>query len=181
MAYREVQERARAACAAALLLNAEGYSDPPADMEFVQAVAQTNLRRLSQGATVPAREMNATINTPEGALYVDHLLSAYDMAVVKDSKRLRHYVTNKLILEAENPDPRIRMQALALLGKISDVGLFTERTEITVNNRSTVELENSLRDKLRRLMNTDDAEDARVIAPPIEASPVRPSEALADL
>jgi hypothetical protein len=103
------------------------------------------------------------------------------MAVVKDSRRLRHYVTNKLILEAENPDPRIRMQALGLLGKISDVGLFTERTEITVNNRSTVELENSLREKLRRLMNTDDAEEAKVIAPPIEASPVRPREALADL
>lgn len=182
MGYREVRERARAACAAALLLNAEGYSDPPADMEFVQAIAQNNLRRLSEGASVPAKEMNATVNTPEGALYVDHLLSAYDMAVVKDSRRLRHYVTNKLILEAENPDPRIRMQALGLLGKISDVGLFTERTEITVNNRSTVELENSLRDKLRRLMNTEDVEDAKIIAPPVEtAAPVRPREALADL
>ena len=182
MPYTAVRERARAACAAALLLNAEGYSDPPADMEFVQAVAQSNLRRLSEGASVPAREMNATINTPEGALYVDHLLSAYDMAVVRDSKRLRNYVTNKLILESENPDPRIRMRALELLGKISDVGLFTERTEITVNNRSTVELENSLREKLRRLMNTKDAEDAKVIAPPIEAvTPVRPSVALADL
>lgn len=182
MGYREVRERAHAACAAALLLNAEGYSDPPADMEFVQAIAQTNLRRLSEGTPVPAKEMNATINTPEGALYVDQLLSAYDVAVVKDAKRLRHYVTNKLILEAENPDPRIRMQALALLGKISDVGLFTERTEITVNNRSTVELENSLRDKLRRLMNTEGAEDARIITPPVEARPpVRPRTALADL
>ena len=182
MGYREVRERARAACAAALLLNAEGYSDPPADMEFVQVVAQNNLRRLSEGATVPAKEMNATVNTPEGALYVDSLLAAYDMAVVKDSKRLRHYVTNKLILEAENPDPRIRMQALALLGKISDVGLFTERTEITVNNRSTVELENSLRDKLRRLMNPGDVEDARVVSPPLDTPVlVPPSIALADL
>lgn len=182
MGYQEVRERARAACTAATLLDAEGYSDPPADMEFVQAVAQSNLRRLAKGTTVTAREVNATVNTPEGALYVDSLLSAYDMAVVRDSKRLRHYVTNKLIIESENSDPRIRMQALGLLGKISDVGLFTERTEITVNNRSTVELENSLRDKLRRLMNPDDVEDARVVAPPLETPVlVPPSVALADL
>jgi hypothetical protein len=60
------------------------------------------------------------------------------------------------------------MKALELLGKVSDVGLFTERTEITVNNRSTVDLENSLRDKLRRLMGTEDAEEAVVLAPPVD-------------
>ena len=62
------------------------------------------------------------------------------------------------------------MRALELLGKVSDVGLFTERTEITVNNRSTVELENTLRDKLRRLMGTDTAEEAVILAPPVTAN-----------
>jgi hypothetical protein len=80
---------------------------------------------------------------------------------------LRHYVTNRLIIESENPDARIRMRALEMLGKVSDVGLFTERTEITVNNRSTVDLENTLKDKLRKLMGTEDAEEAVVLAPPI--------------
>lgn len=162
--YAEIRRRAKAACAAAELLDANGYKDPP-NIEFVQAVAQDLLRATTQGKAVPAAQVTAVMNTPEGALYVDSILTAYDHEVVRDSKRLRHYVTNKLIIESENPDGRIRMRALELLGKISDVGLFTERTEITVNNRSTVELENTLRDKLRKLMNTAEAEDARIILP----------------
>jgi hypothetical protein len=102
------------------------------------------------------------------------------MQVVNDAKRLRNYVTNKLVIESENMDARIRMRALELLGKISDVGLFTERTEITVNNRSTVELEDSLREKLRRIMGTSDAEDAKILIPPVETTAnVSPRQALA--
>lgn len=167
--YAEVRRRAKAACTAAELLDANGYKDPP-NMEFVQAVAQDMLRATTQGNAVSAAQVVAVTNTPEGALYVDSILTVYDHEVVHDAKRLRHYVTNKLIVESENPDGRIRMRALELLGKISDVGLFTERTEITINNRPTVELENSLRDKLRKLMNKDEAEDARVITPTAKAA-----------
>ena len=42
-------------------------------------------------------------------------------------------VTNKLLLESENDDPRIRIRALELLGKISDVGLFAEKSRVTLN------------------------------------------------
>ena len=44
------------------------------------------------------------------------------------SAHISGMVTNKLVLESENPDPRIRMRALELLGKISDVGLFSEKS-----------------------------------------------------
>lgn len=162
--YAEIRRRAQAACAAATLLSKSGYKDEP-DIELTQALAQTTLRAVVNGNPVPAEQVAAALDTPEGCLYVETILHAYDLEVVKDAKRLRHYVTNRLIMETENPDARIRMRALELLGKISDVGLFTERTEITINNRSTVELENSLRDKLRKLMNKDAAEDARIVLP----------------
>ncbi len=165
MGYTEMREKAQAALNAAAVLHKQGYRDEPSDAEFVQAVTQSALRRVAQGREVPSEEVNVAVNTPMGAVYVNSLLTAYDMEVVKDSKRLRHYVTNKLVIETENPDARIRMRALELLGKISDVGLFTERTEITVNNRSTVELENSLRDKLRKLLNPNAVEEARIIVP----------------
>lgn len=165
--YKEMREKANAALRAAALLDREGYQDMPEDGEFVRAITQNALRRVAENKTVPAEEVNVAVNTPIGALYVSSILTAYDMEVVKDSRRLRHYVTNKLIIESDNPDARIRMRALELLGKVSDVGLFTERTEITVNNRSTVELETSLRDKLRKLMDVSGAEDAKIIAPPI--------------
>jgi acetyl-CoA carboxylase beta subunit len=63
-------------------------------------------------------------------------------------------------MESDSLDPRIRIKALELLGKISDVGLFAERTEVTITNKSTIELENTLRDKLKKLMGVDNAEDA---------------------
>jgi hypothetical protein len=66
--------------------------------------------------------------------------------------QIRAYVTNKLLEESDNPDPRIRMKALELLGKISDVGLFAERTEVTVTHQTTEDLRETLRAKLGRLV-----------------------------
>jgi hypothetical protein len=42
------------------------------------------------------------------------------------------------------------------LGKISDVGLFTEKTEVTITHRTTDELRESLRSKLAKLVNPEE-------------------------
>jgi hypothetical protein len=44
------------------------------------------------------------------------------------------------------------MKSLELLGKISDVGLFTDKTEITMRHRPTEELEQMLRERLTRVI-----------------------------
>jgi hypothetical protein len=59
-------------------------------------------------------------------------------------------------MDSTNPDPRIRLKCYELLGKISDVGLFTDKTEVTMRHRPTEELEQLLRE---RLMKTLDAAD----------------------
>ena len=56
------------------------------------------------------------------------------------------------MLESENPDPRIRMRALELLGKISDVGLFSEKSEVTITHQSTDDLREKLKGKLEKLV-----------------------------
>jgi len=40
-----------------------------------------------------------------------------------------------------------------LLGKISEVGLFTERSEVTVKHQTTIELEQKVRDKIAALIS----------------------------
>lgn len=176
--YAALRAKAQAACNTAAILLDEGYDYEPPQIEALRTEGLDVLKHVSAGQASPTQIMT----TPEGALYIDRLLTEYDMEIVRDAKRLRNYVTNKLILETDSPDAKTRMRALELLGKVSDVGLFTERTEITVNNRSTVELENSLRDKLRRLMGTDTAEEAVILAPPITVSaPIDVDMALADL
>jgi hypothetical protein len=65
-------------------------------------------------------------------------------------------VTNKLIDETENPDPRVRIRALELLGKISDVGLFAEKSEVTITHQSTDDLRAKLREKLQKLSTSEE-------------------------
>jgi len=50
---------------------------------------------------------------------------------------------------------------LELLGKIADVGLFAERTEVTITHQSTDDLKDKLRSKLARLV--EPVEDAVVV------------------
>ena len=83
-------------------------------------------------------------------------------------------MTNKLILESDNPDPKVRIRALELLGKISDVGLFSDRTEITITHQSTDELKQTLRDKLNKLRAKMDVVDVT----PIESKAINLDEEL---
>jgi hypothetical protein len=103
--------------------------------------------------------------TPAALRQVDHLLKQFGSAVVGDAVQIRAYVTNKLLEESYNPDPRIRMKALELLGKISDVGLFAERTEVTVTHQTTEDLRETLRAKLGKLVK-DEVLDAEVVDSP---------------
>jgi hypothetical protein len=47
------------------------------------------------------------------------------------------------------------MKSLELLGKISDVGLFTDKTEITMRHRPTEELEQMLRERLTKVLEAE--------------------------
>jgi hypothetical protein len=86
------------------------------------------------------------------AVHLRALLSEYDVQVVKTAAQIRTFVTNSLIEEAA-PGNRNRIRALELLGKISEVGLFTERSEVTVKHQTTVELEQKVRDKIAALIS----------------------------
>jgi len=52
-------------------------------------------------------------------------------------------------------DPKIEIKALELLGKHSDIGLFTERSEITVHHTTSKGLEESIKERIKRLMNAE--------------------------
>ena len=104
--------------------------------------------------------------TPASLLLTDAILKEFGQSVVESSVRIRNLVTNKLLIESDNDDPRIRMRALELLGKISDVGLFSEKSEITITHQSTDDLRTKLKGKLEKLVAgevVEDVEDAVVL------------------
>jgi hypothetical protein len=46
-------------------------------------------------------------------------------------------------------DTKLEIKALELLGKHSDVGLFTERSEITVHHTTSSALEDSIKERVK--------------------------------
>lgn len=95
---------------------------------------------------------NKALNVPATVQHLFAMLSDYDHQVVQEAVQLRRFVTNKLIEDAGLSDPRHRLKALELLGKISDVGLFSEKTEITVKNLSQEDLQTQIKSKLYKIL-----------------------------
>ena len=94
---------------------------------------------------------------------LDRVLAELDEEIVNVAVRLRAYTTNKLIEESENPDPKVRIKALELLGKVKDVGLFTEKIEITHKTKTDEELEAEIRQRLEVYMGHADVVDAEEV------------------
>lgn len=83
------------------------------------------------------------------------LIRQFDFQAFADAQQARNFITNKLIKIADCGDPKVELKALELLGKHSDVGLFTERSEITVHHTSSEGLEKAIKDRIKRLLNSD--------------------------
>jgi hypothetical protein len=156
-----LRQRAAAALKTAGFLASQGLTYPPVDKEAVKNAINT----IASGKTVDTYTTNKVLSNPENALHIHNILTEYDMRVVEDAVRIRNYVTNRLIVESTNNDPKIRMRALQMLGNITDVGLFTEKTEVTIKDRSTEDLENLLRERIKRLSGNQTIEDATPIMP----------------
>ena len=110
-----------------------------------------------------ASHKNISTLTPASLVLTNSILQEFGHSVAESATQIRHLVTNKLLLESENADPRIRMRALELLGKISDVGLFAEKSEVTITHQSTEDLRDKLRSKLEKLVNPAEIDEAVVI------------------
>lgn len=97
------------------------------------------------------------------------LLTEYDYQVLDSNIQARNYIVNRL-LDISNPNFKKgrspegeevivepakvseQIKALELLGKVSEIGLFTERVEVSINNKSTEELEDELVQTLVKYM-----------------------------
>ena len=105
----------------------------------------------------------ASTLTPASLVLTNNILQEFGQSVVDSALQVRHLVTNKLLLETENPDAKVRLRALELLGKVSDVGLFAEKSEVTVTHQSTDDLKKNLRKKLEKLVNPPEVDGDAVV------------------
>jgi hypothetical protein len=161
-------ERARLACNTVNSIF-DGSPDEPDEQEKELG------RALFAGVTDPKNPVpqSHVMQAPTGALVqLDRMLSEYDRELVNSSVRIREYVKNRLLEETDNPDGKIRIRALELLGKMKDVGLFTDKIEITHKTKTDEELLAELNQKLERFMGdavmVEQEEDEATPAPEVK-------------
>jgi len=102
------------------------------------------------------------------------LLNEYDKQIVKDAVQLRTYITNKLIEISNCGTPKDELRALELLGKISDIGLFVEKSEVNITHTNAATIEHAIKDKINRMLGRAniEIEEGNFQPIPINVSPV---------
>jgi len=113
------------------------------DVEVTPEDKTASHQIMASGKMPPAKNL-----TPGTIINLEAILTEWDQEVLDVHRRLRNYVTNKMIMESTDPDPRQRMKALENLGKISGVGLFSDRIDINVTHRTISDIESDLRKTL---------------------------------
>lgn len=109
---------------------------------------------VNQLASGESKDMSAGQAQRGTMLLVGNILTEYAVRVADDAVKVREMIKNKLIIETEHPDAKVRLRALELLGKTGEVGAFIEKKEVTHNHQSSAELRAALRSKLEKLRET---------------------------
>jgi hypothetical protein len=108
-------------------------------------------RRTARDA-VGSNSIKITEQNAGSLVHLEAILSEYDRDLLNSATRLRSYVTNKLLIETTDEDPKVRLKALELLGKTAGVGLFSERLEVNVTHRTIDQIDNELENLLEKYM-----------------------------
>jgi hypothetical protein len=123
---------------------------------------QEEARKLFNSVDVEKKKGSPTssYNPPElykgsVAIKLGALLDAYDGRVIDDAVQARNYITNRLLEISQCGDVKYELRAIELLGKLSDVGAFTEKSEITVTHKTSDDLRKAIQDKIQRLLDMD--------------------------
>lgn len=151
-------EKAQAACNSAELL---GLDLTPT--EETQLAAEKAVYAVAGNEEKANKQLTKKDHKPATYVAVKSILDEYSHRVVDNAMQIRLLVTNKLIIDSDSPDDRTRLRALEMLGKITDVGLFTEKSEVTITHRSTEDLVSSIRSKIHKLMHPDPVTDVEAV------------------
>jgi hypothetical protein len=97
----------------------------------------------------------SALRTPMAAMAARGFLQEYGKGLAADVNQVRMALTNKLLEIADCGEIKYELKAIELLGKHSDIGLFTERSEININYNSPDALEAAIKERVKRLLNAD--------------------------
>jgi hypothetical protein len=137
-----------------------GVEDDQKILQEAEAkAARTVFAALANNATPAETKTQLTLlKTPESVRHLVTLLSAYDWEFVEQAKQMRGMAVAKIIEETNHPDARIRLKAIEMLGRVTEVALFTDRLEVKKTDLTDAEIDQKLQDKLDKLLNVIDVD-----------------------
>ncbi len=150
----QFRDRAVAACATLRELVEAGGSIPPDTID--DSVAAQGMF----SGTTPLKIGKASNGS---ILKLEAMLSHYDHEFLGANRRITNFVTNRLLEETEDEDPKVRLKALELLGKRRGVNLFSDQMEITVKHKPTEDLEGELTTLLSKYMGEAEVVESRPV------------------
>ena len=128
-------------------------SDEEVEDKASKKNAQLAFTAMAAGApTEKVKEQLLANTTPVAVRRLVGMLTAYDWAFVEQARQMRGYAVAKILEDTEHPDPRYRLKALEMLGKVTEVALFTERVEVKKTELSDEEIEAKIKAKLGKYM-----------------------------
>jgi len=150
--------------------------DEVQDMEQQTAAAREAFGSLTTNADNSEQVANLIqIKTPEAVRHLTGMLAAYDWEFVQQAKEIRGYAVAQLIEETKSSNANIRLKALGLLGKVTEVGLFTDKVEIKKTELSDAEIDAKIKEKLSKFMGVIDVVDVSDVSE-IQETPADESE-----
>jgi hypothetical protein len=123
-----------------------------------------------------AKQKLLQLDLPEEIKSAVGMVTAYQWKFVEQAEELRSMSVAKIVKETEHPDARIRLKALELLGKVTEVALFTDRVSIKSEDVTDEELEKRIKEKLGRYMGAVDVVDVEEIDVKIRIAGQMPEE-----
>lgn len=156
---------------------AETFNGKIKTTDFLTEITQDDEEKISEASETRALEAFGSLLTnspdakqkildlqlPEEVRSSVAMLSQYQWDFIKQAEELRTMAVAKIVKETDHPDARIRLKALDMLGKVTEVALFTERVEIKQTEMSDAELEKRIKEKLGKYMGKADIVDVEAI------------------
>ena len=112
-----------------------------------------------------AKQRLLELDLPEEIKAAVGMVTAYQWKFVEQAEELRSMAVSHIVKEIQHPDARIRLKALEMLGKVTEVALFTDRIAVKSEDVTDEELDARIKEKLGKYMGAVDIVDVEEIPP----------------
>lgn len=129
----------------------EGASDPALEGALATQAFGAATGAFHEKSREEQKKIALALKTPAAVQKTALMLTEYDWSFVAQAKELRGFIVKRLLDEADNKKPEVRLKALKMLGEVTEVALFTQRTEVVTKTLSDEQIEDEINKRLEKL------------------------------